>query len=101
MLEYFTMFHCDARVAADASLISTSGANTGTQLCYKYQLQDDETLWTDGNPRFEKSMRVKTYLISSIGIKVDYAFMMGETILTGANMLALGTAAAATLLAMF
>ena len=101
MLEYFTMFHCDARVAADASLISTSGANTGTQLCYKYQLKDDETLWTDGNPRFEKTMRVKTYLISSIGIKVDYAFMMGETILTGANMLALGTAAAATLLAMF
>ena len=46
-------------------------------------------------------MRVKTYLISSVGIKVDYAFMMGETILTGANMLALGTAAAATLLAMF
>ena len=65
--------------------------------CYKYQLLDDETSWSDGYPRFEKTMRVSTYLISGIGIKEDYALSIGESILTGASMLVVAGSAMAAL----
>ena len=79
-----TEFHC-----ADVT--------AGKMLCYKYQPLDDETSWTDGYPRFEKTMRVQTYLISGIGIKEDYAFSIGESILTGASMLVVAGSAVAAL----
>ena len=46
-------------------------------------------------------MRVQTYLISSIGIKEEYALCQGEIVLQGASMLALGTAIAAAVVSLF
>ena len=84
-----TEFHC-----ADVT--------AGKMLCYKYQPLDDETTWADGYPRFEKTMRVQTYLISGVGIKEDYALSIGESILTGASMLVVaGSAMAALVTTMF
>lgn len=94
-LDYFTRFICGA------TSTDPDDADNELQECYKYQLADDETLWSDGYPRFEKTMRVQTYLISSIGIKEEYALCQGEIVLTGASMLALGTAIAATVVSLF
>ena len=94
-LDYFTRFICGA------TSTDPDDADNELQECYKYQLADDETLWSDGYPRFEKTMRVQTYLISSIGIKEEYALCQGEIVLQGASMLALGTAIAATVVSLF
>ena len=92
-LEEFTAFKCGA--------VDQTPPTAGKQLCYKYQLKDDETFWSDGYPRFERTMRVQTYLISGIGIKEDYALSIGETILTGASLLAVGAAIATSMIALF
>ena len=92
MLDWFTTFQCGA--------VDAPGA--GLQDCYKYQLQADETLWTDGGAaRFERNTRVNIWLISGIGIKQTYALLPGETILLGAEYLAAGVALAATAMLAF
>jgi len=37
------------------------------QICYKYQLRDFESEWTDGNVRFEKSQKVTSWLLNARG----------------------------------
>ena len=58
-------------------------------------------MWSDGYPRFERTMRVQTYLISGIGIKEEYALSIGEIVLTGASLLMAGTAIAIQMIALF
>lgn len=85
-----TGFKCTAVQAAEAV--------TGNvyQDCFKYQLKDDETVWSDGYPRFEKGGRVKTYLIASVAGLSTYGLLQGEVILGGSEMLAAALAIVAT-----
>jgi len=74
----------------------TCGALTGnTQYCYKYQLRDFESSWSDGNVRFEKSQKVNSYLLNARGWEGQYALFKATTILQGGQALAAGVAIAA------
>lgn len=53
------------------------------QYCYKYQLRDFESEWSDGNVRFEKSQKVTTYLLNSRGWEAQYSIFSATTILLG------------------
>ena len=64
------------------------------QSCYKYQLRDFETEWSQGNVRFERSQRVNYYMINGRGWDEAYSLFQGQTILTGASTLAVGMALA-------
>ena len=69
--------------------------SSNEQTCMAYQLKDDETVWTDGNPRWEAGQRVRIYLISGVGFKEVYALMSSELILQGSETLLAGLALAA------
>lgn len=84
-----TGFKCLAVQAAD-------GDGNVYQDCFKYQLKDDETVWSDGYPRFEKGGRVKTYLIASVAGLSTYGLLTGEVILGGSEMLTAALAIVAT-----
>ena len=64
------------------------------QSCYKYQLRDFETEWSQGNVRFERSQRVNYYMINGRGWDEAYSLFQGQTILTGASTLAVSMALA-------
>lgn len=64
-------------------------------MCYKYQLRDFESEWSQGNIRFEAGQRVNYYFMNVRGWRAAYALFEGQAVLTGAETLAAGLAIAA------
>ena len=83
----FSRFTCTA-VGIDAS-------EPAMQYCYKYQLRDFESEWTQGNVRFERSQKINFYLLNTRGWEAQYALFQAQTILLGGQTLAVGLALAA------
>jgi len=68
---------------APFSRFTCSAIAGSEQICYKYQLRDFESEWTEGNVRFEKGQKVTSYLLNARGWEAQYALFKANTILLG------------------
>lgn len=84
-----------ARAFMGYSAFSCGAVSAPYQECYKFQLRDYETEWSEGNVRFEKHQRANFFLMNVRGWKAIYGLFETQTILQGGEVLAAGLALAA------